>query len=217
LARKKDLYSILGVNRRADSAKIKKAYRQAAKKYHPDVSPRGEEKFKEVQGAYETLSDPKKKALYDQEISVKPVPRPKAYGYSYPLWTRPSGLFDEIDRFFSTFENFWMDSRPELFGEWEEDTRDVSLEITLTPAEARKGCEIPLNMPLWVDCRRCRGTGYVRGLICGRCRGSGKEGILKEIRITIPPGMKNGIRIRIPLRDRDFERADLIATLRVSR
>jgi DnaJ-class molecular chaperone len=213
---KRNPYKVLGVNQKADPQKIKRAYRRAAKRYHPDVSPRDEEKFREVQEAYEILSDPERKALYDREISMKPAPRPKAYSYSYPLWTRASSLFNEIDRFFSTSEKFWMDSRPEFFGEWEEDSRDLSLEITLTPAEAKEGCEIPLKMPLWVDCRRCRGTGYVRGLICGRCRGRGKERIQKEIRITIQSGMKNGIRIRIPLRDPDLRSVSLIATLRVS-
>lgn len=213
---KRNLYKVLGVNQKADPQKIKRAYRRAAKRYHPDVSPKNEEKFKEVQEAYETLSDPKRKALYDQEMSMKSAPRPKAYSYSYPLWAGPSGLFNEVDRFFSTFEKFRMDSRPEFSGEWEEDSRDLSLEITLTPAEARDGCEIPLKMPLWIDCRRCRGTGYVTGLICGFCRGLGKEKIKKKITVTIPPGVKNGIRIRIPLRDPDFRSVSLVATLRVS-
>jgi DnaJ-class molecular chaperone len=217
LARKKDLYRILGVNQKADSAKIKKAYRRAAKKYHPDVSPKGEEKFKEVQEAYETLSDPEKKAIYDREISLRSVPRPSSYNYSQPLRTRPSSLFDEIDRFFSTFEDFWMDRRPEFPGEWEEDHSDLlSLEITLTPSEARDGCEIPLKVPFWTDCRRCLGLGFKEGLICGLCRGRGKGKIQKKIRITIPSGVKNGMQIRIPLKNRDLKRLNLIATLRVS-
>lgn len=217
MVRKKDLYSILGVNQKADSAKIKKAYRQAAKKYHPDVSPKDEEKFREIQEAYETLSDPQKKALYDRETSEKSVPRPSPYGYSHPLRTRPSSLLNEIDQFFSTFEHSWKDRWPEFFGEWEEDPADVqSLEIILTPSEARKGCEIPLRIPFLTDCRRCLGTGFKEGLICGLCRGRGTERIQKKIRIIIPSGVKNGMQIRIPLEDRDLRGVDLIATLRVS-
>ena len=217
MVRKKDLYSILGVNQKADSAKIKKAYRQAVKKYHPDVSPKDEEKFREVQEAYETLSDPQKKALYDREISERSVPRPSPYGYSHPLRTRPSSLLNEIDQFFSTFEHSWMDRWPDFFGEWEEDYADVrSLEIILTPSEARKGCEIPLKIPFLADCRRCLGTGYVAGLICGSCLGRGTERVQKKVRITIPSGVKNGMQIRIPLKDRELRGVDLIATLRVS-
>jgi len=222
LTRKKDLYRILGVNQKADSAKIKKAYRRAAKKYHPDISPKGEQKFKEVQEAYETLSDPEKKAVYDREMSKKSVPHSSTFNYpeplkTGPLRTGPSTLFDEIDEFFSTFEDFWMDRWPEFSGEWEEDHADLfSLEITLTPSEARDGCEIPLKVPIWADCTRCLGTGSKEGLICGLCRGRGKERSQKKIRITIPSGVKNGMRIRILLKNRDLKRLDLIATLRVS-
>ena len=220
MARNKNLYSILGVNQKADSAKIKKAYRQAAKKYHPDVSPKDEEKFKEVQEAYETLSDPEKKAVYDRETSRKSVPRPSSYDYSQPLRTRPSrpsSLFDEIDQFFSTFEDFWMDRGPEFSGEWEEDYTDLlSLEITLAPSEARDGCEIPLEVSFWADCGRCLGTGFKEGLICGLCRGHGKERVQKKIRITIPSGVRSGMQIRIPLKGRKLGGVDLIATLRVS-
>jgi DnaJ-class molecular chaperone len=91
-----------------------------------------------------------------------------------------------------------------------------SVEITLTPSEARKGCKIPLEMPFWAECRRCRGTGYVTGLICGFCRGRGKEKIRKKITLTIPSGVKNGMRIRIPLRGLDLRGAYLVAALRIS-
>lgn len=70
----KDYYSILGVNRSAGAEDIKKAYRKLARKYHPDVSkdPDGEEKFKEIAEAYETLRDPEKRAAYDQLGSFRP-------------------------------------------------------------------------------------------------------------------------------------------------
>ena len=213
MARKKDLYRILGVDQKADSAKIKKAYRRAAKKYHPDVSPKGEEKFKEVQQAYETLSDPKKKAVYDRVISKRSTPRPSSYDYSQPSRTPPSSLFDEIDKFLSTFDDFWIDRRPEFSGEREEGHADLlSLEIMLTPSEARDGCEIPLELPFWTHCRRCQGTGVKDGLICGLCRGRGKERSQKRIRITTPSGVRNGMKMRIPLKNRGL----IIATLRVS-
>ncbi len=217
MARKKDPYRILGVDQKADPAKIKKAYRRAAKKYHPDVSPKDEEKFKEVQEAYETLSDPEKKAAYDHEVSRKSVPRPSSYPYSQPLRPRASTLFDEIDRFFSTFEDFWMDRRPGFSNGWAEDHIDrLSIEIILTPSEARDGCEIPLTVRFWTDCRRCLGSGLREGLICGLCRGRGKERVHRKVRITIPSGVKNGMQIRVPLKGGDLRGVDLIATLRIS-
>jgi curved DNA-binding protein len=95
----KDYYSILGIERRAGADDIKKAYRKLARKYHPDVSkdPKGEEKFKEVAEAYETLKDPEKRSAYDQLGSHRP-------GQDFqppPDWGRQFGdsqfSFDDID------------------------------------------------------------------------------------------------------------------------
>jgi DnaJ-class molecular chaperone len=214
---KKNFYKVLGVNEQAGPEKIKRAYRKAAKLFHPDVSPRNEERFKEIQEAYETLSDPKKKAIYDREILEKRTSTlSRKRFYSHPLQSYPSSLFDEIDPFFGRFEDFWMDRWPDFFGERDQNPTELSIEITLTPSEARRGCEIPFEIPFLAHCRRCRGTGYVKGLICGFCRGRGKEKIEKKITITIPSGVKNGMRMRIPLKDYDLTNIDFVATLRVS-
>ena len=68
MAEKRDYYEVLGISRQASADEIKRAYRKKAKQYHPDVNkePGAEEKFKEVQEAYEVLSDPNKKATYDR-------------------------------------------------------------------------------------------------------------------------------------------------------
>jgi DnaJ-class molecular chaperone len=213
----KDFYKVLGINQKASPEKIRRAYRQAAKRYHPDVSQRNEEKFREVQEAYETLSDPEKKALYDRQISEKrsPALSPPSY-YPYHLRSTPSSLFDEIDQFFKRFEDSWTEGWPDFFGERDQRSQDLFVEITLTPSEARRGCEIPLKIPIWSICTRCRGTGFVGGLICGLCRGRGKEKIEKKITIAIPSGVKNGMRIRFFLKDPDLNRVDLVATLRIS-
>jgi DnaJ-class molecular chaperone len=128
-----------------------------------------------------------------------------------------TSLLDEIDQFFARVEESWIDRRPDFFAEWQGSHRDLSVEITLTPLEAKKGCEIPLEIPFWADCRRCRGMGYTGGLICGFCRGRGREKIEKKIQIKIPAGVKNGMEIRFPLMDSDLRRVDLVASLRVSR
>lgn len=213
---KKDFYKVLGVNQKAGPEKIKRAYRQAAKRFHPDVSARNEEKFREVQEAYDTLSDPEKKALYDREILEErpPALRPRP-SYPYPLRSYPSGLFDEIGRFFGRFENLWGDEWPDFFSEAEQSHQDLIVEITLTPSEARRGCQVPLEIPVWVICRRCSGSGFVGELTCGHCRG--EEGLEKKIKIAIPPGVRSGTKMRISLRDLGLRGCDLIATVRVIR
>ncbi len=215
---KKNLYKVLGVNQKSGPEKIRRAYRQAAKRYHPDVSPRNEEKFREAQEAYDTLSDPEKKALYDREILEKhsPAAGSRPY-YSYPLRSYPPSLFNEIDQFFERFEDFWMDRWSDFFGERDQSQTDLSVEITLTPSEARKGCNVPLEIPVWKSCRRCRGKGFVGELICGLCRGTGEERLEKKIRVTFPPGMRSGTEMRIPLRDLGLGGGDLIAIVKVFR
>jgi len=213
---KKDFYKVLGVNQKAGPEKIKRAYRQAAKRYHPDVSPRNEEKFREAQEAYETLSDPKKKAIYDRKIFEKrsPAIRPRSYHFD-PSRSYPSSLFHEIDQFFGRFEDFWMGRWPDFLGEKGQNHQHLTVEITLTPSEARKGCEIPLRIPFRVVCRRCRGSGFVGELICGLCRGKGEEKLEKKIKVALPPGVRSGMEIRIPLRDLKLRGGDLIATVKV--
>ncbi len=215
---KKDFYKVLGVNQKASPDKIKRAYRKAAKRFHPDVSRRNGEKFREVQEAYETLSDPEKKALYDREAlkNRSPAVRPQPYS-SYPSGSVPSRLFDEIEAFFGRFEDFWENPWADFFSEIEQNRQGLSVEIILTPSEARKGCKVLLEIPIWNRCRRCGGTGYVREWICGLCRGRGEERLEKKMRVAIPPGVKNGTEMRIPLRRLGLRGGDLIATVKVAR
>ncbi len=215
---KKDFYKVLGVNQKAGPEKIRRAYRQAAKRYHPDVSPKNEERFREVQEAYDTLSDPEKKALYDQEISDKRSPgnRPHPY-YPYPLGSHPSSLFDEINSFFGRFEDLWVGEQSPFSRGAEQSHPPLAVEIILTPSEARRGCEVPLEIPIWVSCRRCRGSGFIGGLICGHCRGRGEEKLEKRVKVAIPPGVRSGTEMRIPLRNLELRGGDLIATIKVIR
>jgi DnaJ-class molecular chaperone len=215
---KKDFYKVLGVNPKAGPEKIKRAYRQAAKRYHPDVSPRNGEKFREVQEAYDTLSDPEKRAIYDREILEKKSPAlsPQPY-YPYPLRSYPSSLFDEIAPFLGRFEDLWVDEWADFFSGRKQSHQHLSVEITLTSSEARKGCRIPLQIPIWAICGRCGGGGFVGELICGHCQGSGEEKLEKEIKIAIPPGIRSGTEIRIPLEDLGLRGGDLIAAVKVIR
>jgi DnaJ-class molecular chaperone len=213
---KKNFYKILGVNQKADPEKIKSAYRRAAKRYHPDISPKNGERFKEIQEAYETLSDPEKKAVYDRHVLEKPTSnlRNDLPHYSTTIFF-PLNIFNDMDEFFTGMEHFW---RYDSFSEREENQSDFYIEIIVSPEEARVGCELLLKIPIWVICRRCKGTGNIRDLICGLCRGRGEVKLEKKIKVTIPSGIKDGMKIRVPLKDSDLNRIYYItATLRVSR
>ena len=192
---KRDFYRILGINQEADTAKIKRAYRRAAKRYHPDISPKDEEKFRQVQTAYETLSDPQKKAVYDEQFTRRPVHDVRSYP---PPALTPSSftIFDEIERIFFDRDSFWNIGGNSLLGTFAETREDLHLEVILSPEEAAFGCVIPIEIPCSRGCRRCNRTGWVGNLNCGFCRGEGRETLEKEIEIKIPSGVRSGMVVK---------------------
>jgi DnaJ-class molecular chaperone len=208
---KKNFYKILGVTKESDAARIKKGYRRAAKRFHPDVSPQNEEKFREVQEAYETLSDPEKRALYDQEFLKKPVRKTRPFSTSPQ--PGPTSLLGEIERFFTDFNGFWENDLEGSFRSTRESRQDIYVTLRLTPSEARRGRKVPIDVPVWRECSRCHGTGRAKTLICGLCRGKGRTKAEVSVSVPIPPKVEDGMRLRILI---SAEGIRLVVTLRVT-
>ena len=169
--KKRDYYEILGVVRTANDEEIKKAYRQAAMKYHPDRNPEdksAEEKFKEASEAYEVLGDPAQRQRYDQ------------FGHA-GLSGTGFHHFTDVDDVFSTFGDLF----DEFFGmggvrRGQARSRrgaDLSAEIAVSFAEAYAGVEKKLEVARREPCATCHGSGAASGSsreTCPRCRGSGQ-------------------------------------------
>ncbi len=213
--RKKNYYKVLRVDPDANPSEIKKAYRKAVKRFHPDVSPQGDDKFKQIQEAYETLSDPAKRKAYDQEpvSAIKPrikIREPFAEGNSLFDFFGESPLFRGLD-------DAWYDFVSDF--SWEEEDRPQKkfVEILLSPSEAREGGEITLEVPFETACSRCLGTGRIGRLICGNCRGQGRERLEKKIIVTIPPGVTDETETRFPIDAPSHRPLELVVTIRVSR
>ncbi|MBQ6594244.1 MAG: molecular chaperone DnaJ [Clostridia bacterium] len=174
---KRDYYEVLGVDRGADDATIKSAYRRLAKKNHPDVNPgdkEAEERFKEINEAYQVLSDPQKRAQYDQFGHDGP----QAAGFGGFDGFSGFGGFGGVDDIFST-----------IFGGMGGGARrngpvrgaDLQYELTLNFEEAALGCEKEINVVRDEDCETCRGTGAAPGSkvdTCPTCRGTGQEQVI---------------------------------------
>jgi len=177
MADKRDYYEVLGLNKGASDDEIKKAYRQNAKKYHPDLHPgdkAAEEKFKEVNEAYEVLSDKEKKARYDQfgHAGVDPNYGAGAGGYGGNPF---SGGID-IDDIFSSFFGGFGGSRGRSANRPQRGS-DVNAGITITFEEAAKGCKKTINFNSVDNCDSCHGTGAEPGTqakTCSACGGSGR-------------------------------------------
>ena len=182
MANKRDYYEVLGITKDADDAAIKKAYRQLAKKYHPDVNPgdkEAEEKFKEVNEAYQTLSDPQKRATYDQ------------FGPDGPQAGFGGGGFGGFSGFegggFGGFEDIFSS----FFGGAAGGARangpipgdDLRYDLTVSFEEAAKGCEKEINLVRDEECPTCHGSGAKPGSkveTCPTCNGTGQERVVSN-------------------------------------
>jgi len=158
-----DFYKILGVKRDASPEEIKKAFREKAKKYHPDINPNNQEYFKLVVEAYETLIDPKKRREYDNQFieaernnGEKPANQQNIF----------SNIFDITSR--------------------KRKGKDIKKEIYLTLKEAFNGCQKKISYTRREICPNCNGTGLVENSIkklCLKCNGTGT---IKKWLLNIP-------------------------------
>ena len=176
MADKRDYYEVLGVAKGASEDEIKKAYRKLAKKYHPDLNPgdkEAESKFKEVNEAYEVLSDQEKRARYDQfgHAGVDPNFGGGAAGGS-PF----QGGFDFTDIFDSFFGGFGGGSRRANPNAPRRGS-DVQANIVISFEEAAKGCKKTVTYQQIETCSDCHGTGAAAGTspkTCDHCHGTGQ-------------------------------------------
>ncbi|MEG2454097.1 MAG: molecular chaperone DnaJ [Clostridia bacterium] len=178
-----DFYKILGVDKKATNDEIKSAYRQLAKKYHPDMlsnatpeeKSKAEEKFKEVSHAYETLSDAQKREMYDLYGTDDPnASRGGAGGF----WGAQSGQGMDFDLgdIFSSFFGGGGAKRGGQRANSQVGGDDIGITLTLTFEEAAFGCEKDAKYKRTENCPDCKGTGAKNGTsfkTCPRCNGTG--------------------------------------------
>lgn len=168
----KNYYEILGVDRKASDADIKAAYRKLVKQYHPDLHPgdaNAAAKFKEVNEAHETLSDPQKRAAYDYELE-HPGMRGGAGGFGGAGFSGFGGFGDIFNEFFSGFGGGSANAAPRQ-GE------DITREVVLSFLDAAKGCTKEVRYVRNEPCKTCGGTGAKNGTAfktCDKCKGTGQ-------------------------------------------
>lgn len=171
---KRDYYEVLGVDKNADEAAIKKAYRGLAKKYHPDVNPgdaEAEKKFKEASEAYAVLSDPEKRRQYDQ------------FGHAaFEGGAGGAGGFDFSgtdfsDIFGDIFGDFFGGGRSRSANNGPMKGANLRTSIRITFEEAVFGCEKEIELTVKETCKTCKGSGAKPGTspeTCSKCGGKGQ-------------------------------------------
>ncbi len=195
MAGKRDYYEVLGVSKNASADEIKKAYRKLARKYHPDLNPNdkeAEEKFKEVSEAYQVLSDPEKRKMYDQfghaAFSGAGGGEGAGFGGFGGFGGGGFGGFEEmdLDDLLEDFlGGFFGRGRRRSSGRSERRERsyqrekgeDIYQTVTISLEDAYKGTTLTLEVPRYVVCEKCAGTGEKPGSeprVCPECGGTGQ-------------------------------------------
>jgi molecular chaperone DnaJ len=233
-----DYYETLGVSRDADKEEMKQAYRRLARKYHPDVNKEAgaEERFKEINRAYEVLSEPETRARYDR-FGEAGVSGAGAAGYSD---FSDVGFADIFESFFSGFSGGMGGQQTARRRNSPVRGDDLRLDLKLEFREAVFGGEKEIRIPHLENCNVCTGTGAKPGTRprtcttcsgsgqvrratrtpfgsftqvsvcptcngngemieekCESCGGAGRKQETKKLKITIPPGVDNGTRLRV--------------------
>jgi curved DNA-binding protein len=219
----KDYYQSLGVSRTASDAEIKKAFRKLAREHHPDVAKdkkKAEERFKEINEAYEVLGDPEKRKKYDElgadwssGADFRPPPGWESFRGGRTATSRgPGGEEYEFEFGGTGFSDFFE----QLFGSRgrggagfrrpagfeEEDLamgrgRDVEGDILVTLEEAMHGSVRSVSVRSAVPCEHCGGSGQRARHVCNVCGGTGQVAKTETHQVKIPPGVTEGQRLRV--------------------
>ena len=221
----KDYYQILGVPRTASDADIKKSFRKLAREYHPDVAKnkkQAEEKFKEINEAYEVLGDPAKRKKYDElganwssGSEFRPPPGWESFGRGggggfpgrgprgeeFEFQFGGTGFSDFFEQLFgSRGRGGGAGGRGGAFTEDDfatERGRDIEGDIMVTLEEAMRGSVRSVSVRHAVPCQQCGGTGQRARHVCNVCGGTGQVAKTDTYQVKIPAGVTAGQRLRI--------------------
>jgi molecular chaperone DnaJ len=205
----KDLYAVLGVSKGASGKDIRQAYRRLARQYHPDVNPgdkAAEEHFKEVNAAYEVLSDTDKRSKYDkygdqwqyadqiEEMQRASGGRARTYRFGDGGVSFDIGDSGDLGGLGGIFEGFFGGGGARR-GPRRGSNVEQPVEVTLD--EAFHGTTRTLQLATQEPCATCGGSGQIASATCHVCQGAGVVLKPRRIEVKIPAGVETGSRVRV--------------------
>ena len=197
----RNYYIVLGIDRGADPTQIKHAYRNAIKRYHPDMAcgDHTSHKFIEAREAYELLSDIDKRRAYDTELDKHDIP--VRIVASEEAITPPSSLWNEIRAQRSILDAFFEGFVPGLYRNFpsRSGNKDLYMEMVLSPEEAQQGGVFPVTVPVIESCPECSQDRWWYGHYCQTCRGYEVVKAMRAFNLTIPPNTRHGMTAEVSM------------------
>ncbi len=198
-----NLYEVLNVSTNATDVEIKSAFRLLVRKYHPDVNPNFEEKFKEIKNAYDILSDVQKKEKYDK-LNGFNNPKPKVSSTTSSLnnddlktKAQAKKAYSETQNKSKSFNSLFNDILDNLKPKNKINGTDIELSVKISTYEAVLGTNRIVNVLHTHVCPKCNGKKFINEAKCSNCNGLGEIKQHKKINIKIPKNVKSGCKIRI--------------------
>ncbi|MGD9240944.1 MAG: DnaJ domain-containing protein [Desulfobacterales bacterium] len=208
----KSYFAILGISPNATVDEIRSAYRQLAKEFHPDHYAGSSERFRDIQEAYSVLGNKRRRREYEQSVRKVPIKtplRPSSYPEPEPLIPedRPVDLgevspvrsFQSITPSFDEVFDWLWSNFSDLAAPKSSRVQNLTLEVILTPEQARQGGNAKIMVPAQAVCPTCRGHGGVGFYECLRCAGEGAISGEMPVSVAFPPGLTKDHAVMIPL------------------
>lgn len=201
----RSFYEVLGVTRTATDKEIRNAYRKLARTHHPDVNPNdraAEARFKEINAAYEVLSDPEKRKKYDkygaqweQADQIEEMQRRQS-GWNWSPGAQAGGSADGLGDLGAVFETLFRRERGPR-GPIRRRGRDVETAVEVSLEEAFHGTTRTVMAQSSEPCPTCGGAGELAGAVCHSCGGAGQATRPRRLEVKVPAGVKTGSRVRV--------------------
>jgi DnaJ-class molecular chaperone len=225
----RDHYLMLGISRRENFSGIRDAYRELAKQCHPDrAGPDALDKFRDIQLAYETLSDPEKRRSYNRKLEQSEITphfrresifsRPR---YSPgPLIRQPISVLRDFETIRPSFESLYERFLRNFTGERvpkAERLQCLNVELILSPEETIPGGIVPVTVPVFFACPQCNGTGRDGFFPCMNCNARRVIEGERTVRLSIPPWVSDRTIIEVPIHGLGIHNFYLCLQIRISR
>ena len=201
----KTYYMVLGVSRTESPHGIRAAYRDLAKRFHPDVAgAQATHAFQEIKQAYDVLSDPERRRSYNHELSrVEEEDRPAPQARPGPIIRTPVEVLGKPDGILPSFDEAYDRFRRNFTGidvPKSERLEGLNFEVLLTADEKARGCVVPVGIPVFERCPTCRGTGRDWVFPCISCHEQGMIEAEEIVHVRVPPNTLSGATFEVPLR-----------------